>query len=90
MLQAAKIDNFNLLVPKSNNSECLNLLFSFKIKQLNVNLKLSLRIFIFVPSATALMDQVGKLKVTQWQSWELAVFLNIFLQSNYFFITYSL
>ena len=40
MLQEANTDLFNPLVPKSNNSECQNLLFPLQIEPLKVNLKL--------------------------------------------------
>ena len=55
MLQEANTDLFNPLVPEIHNSECQNLSFPLQIKQLKVNLSLSWRIFIFAPSASALM-----------------------------------
>ena len=51
MLQAAKTDLFNPLVPKAHNSECQNLLFLFQIKPVKVNLKLIGGFLMFSPSA---------------------------------------
>ena len=46
MLQSAKTDLFNPLVPKAHNSECQNLIFLIQTKPIQV--KISLRILYFL------------------------------------------
>ena len=57
MLETSNTDLFNpLLVPEAHNSQCQNILFPLEIKPV----KVSLRIFIFAPSA--LMGQKQYMK----------------------------